>query len=302
MLQPIRVESPTERRNPSTLDIDLLPTLEVLRLINAEDALVPSAVAAVLPALARVVDEAAARLTAGARMHYFGAGSSGRVAVMDAAELIPTFGLEPGIVVAHHAGGDKALTRPVEGIEDMVDAGVRDAADVEDGDIVVGLSASGRTPYVEGALRAGRAAGAFTVLVSANPGASLAGHADVHLGLDTGPEAIAGSTRLKAATGQKLVLNSLSTAVMIAMGRTYSNLMVDMASTNGKLRGRLITILAEATGRGERECAEALTAAGGELKTALVSMLTGCGAAEARVVLAASVGRVRAALDSGVQS
>lgn len=291
-----RVESPTERRNPRTLDIDQVPTAEVLRLLHEEDRLLPDAVGAILPLLTRVVDETAARLEAGGRMHYFGAGTSGRMAVMDAAELIPTFSLPPGIVVAHHAGGTAAMTHPTEGAEDSPALGAEDAAEVGPGDVVVGLTASGRTPYVEGALRAGRAVGAFTVLVSANPGAPLAELADVHLGVDTGPEAIAGSTRLKAATAQKMILNSMSTAVMVRLGHTYSNLMVDVAAANGKLRGRLVTILVEATGLDEALCRDALAASDGELKTALVCLLAGCLPPEARAALAANGGRVRSAV------
>ncbi|MFD9502823.1 N-acetylmuramic acid 6-phosphate etherase [Streptomyces sp. NPDC060035] len=295
---PVRIDAPTETRNPRTRDIDDVPTLAVLRLLNVEDRIPAEAVAAVLPELARLVDETARRIRAGGRLHYFGAGTSGRLAVMDAAELIPTFGLPPGIVVAHHAGGPRALVQPVEGVEDSPDAGAADAAEVGPGDVAVGVAASGRTPYVGGALRAARAAGAFTALVSANPGAELADQAHLHLGVDTGPEAIAGSTRLKAATAHKLVLNSLSTAVMVALGRTYSNLMVDVAATNGKLRGRLLTILVEATGLDEEHCAVALAAAGGELKTALVTLLVGCPPEEARAALTAGEGHVRVALRS----
>jgi len=291
-----RVAAPTEERNPATADIDAVPTVEVLRLLNAEDARVPAAVAALLPALAEVVDETVRRLRAGGRVHYFGAGTSGRVAVMDAAELIPTFGLPPGVVVAHIAGGIQALTIPVEGAEDSAEGGAADAGEVTGGDVVVGLTASGRAPYVAGALRAARAVGAFTALVSANPDAALAADADVHLGADTGPEAIAGSTRLKAATAQKLILNGLSTATMIALGHTYSNLMVDLAPTNTKLRGRVLTILTEATGLPEQTCAAALAAADGELKTALVCLLGAVSAVEARRALAAAGGQVRGAL------
>ncbi|MFC1416220.1 N-acetylmuramic acid 6-phosphate etherase [Streptacidiphilus cavernicola] len=291
-----RVESPTERRNPRTLDIDQVPTAEIVRLLHQEDRLLPDAVGAVLPKLAAVVDETAARLEAGGRLHYFGAGTSGRIAVMDAAELIPTFSLAPDVVVAHHAGGAAALTEPVEGAEDSVELGAEDAAGVGPGDVALGLTASGRTPYIEGALRAARAAGAFTVLVSANPGAPLAELADIHLGVDTGPEAIAGSTRLKAATAQKMLLNSMSTAVMVRLGHTYSNLMVDVTAANGKLRGRLVTILVEATALDEAVCRDALAAAGGELKTALVCLLSGCLPPAARTALEASGGRVRPAV------
>ncbi|HEY3871090.1 MAG TPA: N-acetylmuramic acid 6-phosphate etherase [Actinocrinis sp.] len=291
-----RVQSPTEQRNPRTTRIDLVPTLEVLRMLNDEDRLLPDAVLAVLPELAAVVDAAAARLTSGGRMHYFGAGTSGRLAVMDAAELIPTFGLAPDIVVAHHAGGAGALVVPSENCEDDPDLGSAEAQVVTAQDIAVGLTASGRTPYVGGALRAARAAGAFTALVSANPRAELAQFADVHVAVDTGPEAVAGSTRLKAGTAQKLVLNSLSTALMVAMGRTYSNLMVEMKASNAKLRGRVLTILTEASGEPEHECAKALAEAGGEVKTALVTLLARVSPVRARAALGAGGGRVRAAL------
>ncbi|MFD7986179.1 N-acetylmuramic acid 6-phosphate etherase [Kitasatospora indigofera] len=292
----VRVVSPTERRNPRTLGIDRVGALGALRLLNAEDARVPEAVAAVLPQLATVVEGTAERLRAGGRLHYFGAGTSGRTAVVDAAELGPTFSLPPGIVVAHHAGGPAALVTAVEGSEDSEELGAADAADVGAGDVAVGIAASGRTPYVAGALRAARAAGAFTVLVSANPEAPLAYLADVHIGVDTGPEAIAGSTRLKAASAHKLVLNGLSTAVMIALGRTYSNLMVEVSASNAKLRGRLVTILMEATGLAEERCAQALTGADGELKTALVCLLADCGPVEGRRRLTAAGGRVGDAL------
>lgn len=293
-----RVQSPTEERNPRTTRIDLVPTLEVLQMLNDEDRVLPDAVRAVLPELAKVVDEAARRVSAGGRMHYFGAGTSGRLAVMDAAELIPTFGLSPDIVVAHHAGGAAALARPSENVEDDPEQGAREAAVVEPGDIAVGLTASGRTPYVGGALRAARAAGAFTVLVSANPRAELASEVEVHVAVDTGPEAVAGSTRLKAGTAQKLVLNSLSTALMVALGRTYSNLMVEMNAANAKLRGRVLTILTEASGEPEEECARALTDADGEVKTAIVVLIAGVDTAKARAALAAGNGRVRSALQS----
>jgi N-acetylmuramic acid 6-phosphate etherase len=295
-LPPTRVDAPTELRNPRTAAIDVLPTDEVLRLLNAEDRIPAEAVAAVLPQVARLVDETARRMRGGGRLHYFGAGTSGRIAVLDAAELIPTFSLPPGIVVAHIAGGDRALTIPVEGAEDSPETGAADAVDMTGADVAVGLTASGRTPYVAGALRAARSVGAFTALVSANPAAPLAALADVHLGVDTGPEAVAGSTRLKAATAQKLILNSLSTAVMIALGHTYSNLMVDLVPTNAKLRGRVLTILTEVTGLPEDVCAAALAAADGELKTALVGLLAAVAPDQARRALSATSGQVRAAL------
>lgn len=292
----VRVDSPTEGRNPRTLDIDRLPTLEVLRLINAEDARVAPAVAEVLPELARAVDLAVEALRQGGRIHYFGAGTSGRIAVLDAAELWPTFQLEPGRVVAHHAGGVGALYQAVEGAEDDPELGARDAGEVEAGDVAIGLTASGRTPYVAGALRTARERGATTVLVSANPRAPIAQDADVHVAANTGPEVIAGSTRMKAGTAQKLILNAFSTAVMIRLGRTYSNLMVDLKATNAKLRGRLVTILVEATGIEETACRRALAQAGGDLKVALVSLLADVPPDRAKVALAAANGVVRQAL------
>jgi len=293
---PERVVAPTEERNDRTTEIDLLPTLGILQLLNAEDAKVPALVGAVLPELAEAVDLAAAAVVAGGRVHYFGAGTSGRIAVMDAAELLPTFGMDHDTVVAHHAGGLDALSRPAENAEDDAERGSLEASTLTSLDVAVGLTASGRTPYVGGALRKARELGATTVLVSANPNASLAAFADVHVGVATGPEAIAGSTRLKAATAQKLVLNGFSTALAVRLGRTYSNLMVDVLATNAKLRGRLVTILEEASGRPTAECTDALTAADGELKTALVALLAECSTDDARQRLHASDGHVRLAV------
>ncbi|MGC9668690.1 N-acetylmuramic acid 6-phosphate etherase [Planosporangium sp. 12N6] len=287
---------PTEARNPRTVAIDESPTLDVLRLLNAEDATVPGAVAAALPQLADAVDLAVDALAAGNRLHYFGAGTSGRLAVLDAAELRPTFGLEPGRVVAHLAGGLRALTNPSEDAEDDAASGAADGAEVDPGDVAVGITASGRTVYVAGALRAARARGAGTVLVSANPAAPLAAHADVHVAVDTGPEAITGSTRLKAGTAQKLVLNSLSTAVMIRLGRTYSNLMTDMIASNRKLRARQVRMLAQATGTDHDSCADALAAAGGDPKVALVTLLSAVSPDQARQAVAAAGGVVHKAL------
>ncbi|WP_067184823.1 N-acetylmuramic acid 6-phosphate etherase [Microtetraspora niveoalba] len=292
----VRVAAPTEGANPRTLDIDLLPTLEVLKLVNDEDHLVAPAVRAVLPELARAVDLGVSALREGRSIHYFGAGSSGRVAVLDAAELVPTYTIDPEWVVAHHAGGVAAFEQALENVEDDEATGAAEALGLGGGDLAIGLSASGRTPYVAGALRAAGAAGAATVLVSSNPRAPLGDEVDVHVAVDTGPEVIAGSTRMKAGTAQKLVLNAFSTAVMIRLGRTYSNLMVDVTATNAKLRGRLVTILEEATGRTEAQCAETLTAAEGDLKVALVCLLADAPVGEARIALQAAAGRVRAAL------
>jgi N-acetylmuramic acid 6-phosphate etherase len=293
----VQVDSPTELRNPDTTDIDQLSTVEILREINAEDSTVPCAVAAVLPELAVLVDLTVAALRGGHRVHYVGAGTSGRLAVLDAAELVPTFNIPPDWFVAHHAGGPAALVGAVENIEDDGDAGAAEMRDqVDAGDVVVGLAASGRTPYVLGALRAARALGATTCLVSANPGAAANTEVDVPIAVRTGPEAIAGSTRMKAGTAQKLVLTSFSTAVMIRFGRTYSNLMVSMRATNAKLRGRTLRILHEATGVAVEECAYALAAADGDLKVALVHLLSGVDTPAAAAALAETEGHVRHAI------
>ena len=297
MTDAVQVDSPTELRNPDTTDIDQLATVEVLREINSEDTTVPYAVAAVLPELATLVDSAVAALRDGHRVHYVGAGTSGRLAVLDAAELVPTFNIPRDWFVAHHAGGVAALLNAVENAEDDDDAGAgRMRQHVVAGDVVVGLTASGRTPFVLGALRQARRLGAFTSLVSANPGAAANAEVDVPIAVHTGPEAIAGSTRMKAGTAQKLVLTSFSTAVMVRFGRTYSNLMVSMRATNAKLRGRTLRILHEATGAAVDECAYALTAAGGDLKVALVQLLSGVDTRAAQAALSDAQGHVRHAL------
>ncbi|MGW5647617.1 N-acetylmuramic acid 6-phosphate etherase [Saccharopolyspora sp. NPDC003752] len=292
----VRVDAPTERSNPRTRDIDLLPTLDILHVLNGEDRTVPVAVGQVLPELARAVDMAVAALRAGGRVHYVGAGTSGRLAVLDAAELIPTFNVPPTWFIAHQAGGPEAFRRAVENAEDDVDSGAAAIREDASGlDFVLGLAASGRTPYVLGALDAARQLGAGTALVTSNPDVGPV-PADVVIAVDTGPEPISGSTRMKAGTAQKLVLTSFSTAVMIRMGRTYSNLMVSMLATNAKLRGRTIGILQEATGASEEVCSTALTAADGDLKTALVHLLTGVDIERAAAALAVADGHVRDAL------
>jgi N-acetylmuramic acid 6-phosphate etherase len=293
---PLPLSSRTEERNWRTVDIDLVPTEQVLRLINAEDATVAGAVGAVIPALAEVVDRVVERIRAGGQVHYFGAGTSGRIGVLDAAEVIPTFGLEPGVFVAHHAGGDRALGTAVEDAEDDEALGHRDARVLTAGDVAVGITASGRTPYVAGALRSASVAGAVTVLVSSNPAAPLAALAQHPVLMDTGPEAIAGSTRLKAATAQKMVLNAMSTAAMVRLGRTYSNLMAGMSGSNEKLRQRQVTILREASGADEDACRTELERCGGDLRLALLCLLSGLEPSAAAGALAQAGGSVRAAL------
>jgi N-acetylmuramic acid 6-phosphate etherase len=294
----VRVGAPTERRNPASRELDLMSTRDVLRLINEADRSVPLAVAAVLDGIARAVDLAVPALRAGHRVHYFGAGTSGRLGVLDAAELPPTFNSPEDWFCAHLAGGSDAMFRTVDGAEDDDLAGATEAAAcVRAGDVAVGLAASGRTPFVMGALRTATALGAGTVLVSGDPDAASAAEFDVFLGVDTGPEVVTGSTRMKAATAQKLVLNALSTTVMVRLGRVYSNLMVDLVATNAKLRGRMISILMEATGLGEEACRRAIAEADGDLKVALVSVLSGAAMAEARAALVRSDQQVRGALE-----
>ncbi|GAA1640705.1 N-acetylmuramic acid 6-phosphate etherase [Actinoplanes couchii] len=288
--------SRTEQRNPRSTGLDRMSTLEVLELINSEDRTVPDSVAAVLPQLAAAVELAVTALSAGNRVHYVGAGTSGRIAVLDAAELIPTFGLEPDRVVAHIAGGPPALTRPSEAAEDDEAAGSAVVTAVEAGDVVVGVTASGRTPYVHAALTTARAHGAHTVLISANPAAPIAPAADVHIAPDTGPEVLTGSTRMKAGTAQKLILNAFSTATMVRLGRTYSNLMTDMLASNAKLKDRRLRILAEATGAEPDSCHEALLAAGGDAKVALLTLLSGTSPDSAARALAVTEGHVSRAL------
>lgn len=293
----VRVTAPTERRNPDSVDLDLMSTRDVVRVINEADRKVPVAVAAVLDEIVAAVDLAVRALRDGRRVHYFGAGTSGRLGVLDAAELPPTFNAPANWFHAHLAGGPEATWRAVEDAEDDESGGAMEAREcVRPGDVVVGLAASGRTPYVLGALRAARAVGAATVLLCADPQAAAGKEVTVFIGVDTGPEVVTGSTRMKAATAQKLVLNAFSTAVMVRLGRVYSNLMVDLVATNAKLRGRMISILMEATGCAEDVSRQALAEAGGDLKIALVALMSGVPVADARAALARSADQVRGAL------
>lgn len=288
---------PTERRNPRTIDIDVVSTVELLQMVNQEDRLVPLAVGAALPSLVALVEGSLPRLRAGGHLHYFGSGTSGRLGALDAAELIPTYGVAQDFAVAHCAGGAAALQRAVEGAEDDPDAGRAEALELSRLDVAIGLSASGSTPYVAGALQRAREVGAFTGLITANPAAPLAELVEVHVALDTGPEAITGSTRMKAGSAQKMALSSFSTALMVRLGRSYSNLMVDVTATNRKLRARLVSILEQATGLERSACQKALAAADGSLKVALVSLLGGVEAVTARAVLDQSNDQVRQALE-----
>jgi N-acetylmuramic acid 6-phosphate etherase len=285
------VDSPTEARNPATIEIDRLPTADVLRLLIAEDATVPAAVAAVLPELTAAVDLLVAALRTGGRVHVVGAGSSGRLAALDADELGPTYGLEPGRWTAHVARYDGV----VDGEDDTV-SGAAVGAMAGAGDVLVAVTASGRTPYAIAALQAARSNGAATVLLSGRPGAAAGSDVDVHIAVRTGPEAVTGSTRLKAGTAQKLALTALSTATMVRCGRTWSNLMVGVVATNSKLRGRLAAALVAATGEDADTCAVAVEDADGDGRVALLTLLSGQSALVARRALDSTGGHVRDAL------
>jgi len=277
----IGLRSPTEDRNPRTEAIDQLPARELVSLVMAEDRAVLDAVAAVTPTVAELVERAVAAIAGGGRVHYVGSGTSGRLGVLDAVELLPTYDVGEEAFRAHLAGGEDAMMLAVEGAEDDADAGRALGGQFTPDDLVVGLTASGRTPFVAGALEAARALGASTALLSTNPAAPLAGDVDVAVLVDTGPEVVTGSTRMKAATAQKMVLNTFSTAVMVRLGKTFSNLMIQVRPTNKKLRARTVRMLVQATGREPATCAAVLEVAGGRVRVALVALLAGSDVAAA---------------------
>lgn len=288
----------TEERNPLTRDIDTLPTLDMLTLINAEDQKVALAVRGELPNIAVAVDAITARMQRGGRLVYIGAGTSGRLGVLDASECPPTFGTPPGLVVGLIAGGSAALTEAVEGAEDDWQSGTRQIAelDVNENDSVIGIAASGRTPYAIGGLEEAKKRGALTISIACNRPSSLEGLAEIGITPVVGPEVVSGSTRLKAGTAQKMVLNMISTAVMIRLGKTYSNLMVDVQPTNIKLRHRARRIVAEATGLDLQRATGILSACNGEVKTAIVAILAGVSPEIARIRLHETGGYVRKAI------
>lgn len=288
----------TEERNPRSRELDRLSTLELVRVIHHEDATVPAAVRHELPAIARAVDAIVDALSRGGRLIYVGAGTSGRLAVLDAAECPPTFGTSPKVVQAVIAGGRRAFTDSAEDTEDDAKQGARDLKlrRVTKADVVAGLSASGTTPYVLGALKLARRRGAMTIGITANRHTAIERLARISIAPETGPEVVSGSTRMKAGTAQKLVLNLLSTAAMIRLGHVYSNWMVDVALTNEKLRRRGLQILQEASGATESAAARALTQAGNRLRVALVMLKMKASAQEARHKLRQTGGNLRDAL------
>ncbi|OIV37064.1 N-acetylmuramic acid 6-phosphate etherase [Mangrovactinospora gilvigrisea] len=290
----------TEAVRPDLADIDRLPTEEIARRMNAEDAAVPAAVAEQIPAIAAAIDGIAARMGRGGRLVYAGAGTAGRIGVLDASECPPTFNTAPGQVVGLIAGGRSAMTDAVEGAEDDAAAAAADldALGLTADDTVIGISASGRTPYAIGAVRHARAKGALTVGFACNAGSALGAAAEHAIEVVTGPELVSGSTRLKAGTSQKLVLNMISTVTMIRLGKTYGNLMVDVRSSNKKLQARSRRIVALATGADDAAIESALAATGGEVKNAILVILGDVDGETAARLLLESDGHLRTALEA----
>jgi N-acetylmuramic acid 6-phosphate etherase len=288
----------TEARNPLTQDIDNLSAIEIVRLMNSEDEKVAQAVGKVAEPIARAIDVITERLSAGGRLVYVGAGTSGRLGVLDAVECPPTFNTNPELVVGLIAGGPQGLVQAVEGAEDSSKAGKQDLETIglESKDVVVGIAASGRTPYVIGALDHARATGAFAIGFSCNRQAEIIAHADLCIIPLVGPEVLSGSTRLKAGTATKMVLNMLTTGAMVRLGKTYSNLMVDLRASNVKLVERACRIVETLTDCSGPEARELLTRCNGELKTAIVSHKLGVSAEAARDRLDSVQGHLRRAL------
>lgn len=288
----------TERRNPRTMQLDTMSELEIVTVMNEEDARVPLAIAKKLPQIAQAAHWAAEAFAQGGRLFYMGAGTSGRLGVLDAAECPPTFGVAPGMVVGLIAGGEKAFIKAVEGAEDDRALGQSDleAHNLTAKDVVIGIAASGRTPYVLGGLAYARSVGCRTAAIACNPGSAVGKAADLAIEVEVGPEVLTGSTRLKSGTAQKLILNMISTASMVRAGKAYQNLMVDVMQTNEKLHVRAENIVIDATGVERAEARRAIDAAGGSVKCAITMLLAGCDADEARRRLDEAKGHVRAAI------
>ena len=288
----------TETRNSRTMDLDIMTPLEIVTVMNEEDARVPEAIKPQLNNIAQCVSWATQSIEAGSRLTYMGAGTSGRLGVLDAAECPPTFGVSPETVVGLIAGGDKAFIKAVEGAEDSAELGRQDLVNIglTSQDLVVGIAASGRTPYVLGGLEYAKEMGCHTVGISCNPGSAVGGAAELAIEVVPGPECLTGSTRLKAGTAQKLILNMISTATMVRCGKAFQNLMVDVVPTNEKLRVRAENIVMEATGVAREQAKEALLQAGDKVKTAILMILVGCGREEAEEKLEKTNGHIREAM------
>lgn len=286
----------TERVDPAFADLDLLPTADQVALMAEQGVVAAQAVAAESATVARAVDGIVERLGRGGRLVYIGAGTPGRLGVLDASEIPPTYGTDPSLVTGVIAGGEQALRNAVENAEDDTVAGAEAGRALGPDDALVGISASGRTPYVAAALRAARERGAFTVSLACNRDAEISALAEVSIEVIVGPEVVAGSTRMKAGTAQKLVLNTLSTLAMVQSGKVYGNLMVDVQSTNEKLRARAERTVMHATGCAPEAAAAALAEAGGSVKLAIAIVETGADAVTARAALEKAGGLLRAAL------
>lgn len=288
----------TEGRNPETTDLDEMSPLEIVSVMNQEDEKVPAAIKPELPKIAQAVEKISASFKQGGRLFYVGAGTSGRLGVLDAAECVPTFGTDPDMVQGLIAGGSKAMTLAVEGAEDDVELGGQDlkARKLSDKDVVVGIAASGRTPYVVGALDYAKEIGADTIALSCNQNAVISQHADTKIEVVVGPEVLSGSTRLKSGTAQKMVLNMLSTAAMVRVGKTYGNLMVDVKPTNKKLVQRSINIIVEVTGVSADIAETTLQEADFSVKDAIVMISNKMDQATAKQKLVESGGFVRQAI------
>ena len=290
----------TEARNPLTRDLDNLNALEIVKLINAEDKKVALAVGEVSESIAQAIDVIADRLASGGRLIYVGAGTSGRLGVLDAVECPPTFNTDPELVIGLIAGGPEGLLRAVEGAEDSIQAGQTALEEIalSNLDVVVGIAASGRTPYVIGALDYACEIGAFAIGFSCNRNADLIAHADLNIIPLVGPEVLSGSTRLKAGTATKLVLNMLTTGAMVRMGKTYSNLMVDLRATNSKLEERALRIVETLTACSTSKASDLLNRCNGEVKTAIVAHNLNLAPEEARARLQSVNGHLREALET----
>lgn len=289
----------SQGRLDESLDIDQRPTRDVVRIIQEQDALVPAAVAAEADRIARAIDQIAERIEHGGHLVYVGAGTSGRIALLDAAELPPTYGVDPSLVQVLLAGGSKAFLNAVEGAEDDEEAAIAEINQLVTGDdAVIGIAASGTTPYTVAAIRRANMLGALTIAVTSVPGSPLAAEADIAIAPETGPEVIMGSSRMKSGTAQKLVLNTISTGVMIRLGKVYSNLMTEMPATNEKLRSRAVRMVELVANVSRPVAAQAVRDAGGEVKLASVMAKRNLGADEARALLEKHHGNLREALES----
>ena len=288
----------TEARNPQTMELDSMTPLEIVTAMNREDARVPESIRPQLPNIAQCVAWATEAIRSGGRLIYMGAGTSGRLGVLDAVECPPTFGVSPDVVVGLIAGGEGAFVKAVEGAEDSRELGKADleAIGLTPKDLVVGIAASGRTPYVLGGLAYANSLGCKTAAISCNPGSALGKEARLAIEVAPGPECLTGSTRLKAGTAQKLILNMISTATMVGCGKAYSNLMVDVMQTNEKLVVRAQNIVMEATGVSRDSAKEAIALAGGSCKLAVTMILADCSVEEAKERLERCGGSVRQAI------